>query len=451
MRNFVNVFIIVIAFQFVLMDVRAADVAEQQVDPEMEALTKIEAKLVLQKKVEDAARALALSRIKHSELLLQEKSNLDADAAIKNSEILNETAKITAIKSIVGETKAGKLGTVTAGNEALTIVPLGGTVDTEAFTMVARGICSNIASSLTTGRLFVSSKDDILQARMYGLLYSDLRQNISTAKSIIPGGVDVVQRYNDAMLSADANKKGQKIEPKSATKGLPAVLSGLSILPNVANTIADLTKVFRSDYTISLRESSSGTDFMIGRIVAEPKCLNESIKVYGLTGVEHHISDAAMSIIRIRQEGELVKQTLTILSDEARAALRDEKMQRGEFSSLKNAVTSFLIEAGNLLKAMDQLNAASNIESTKQDAGLWSTARRVAIYSFINQNDVAVLLIDATRHTNTIRKSSVFSSDQLNKAVTVTADYQLLDSSGKTVVMASTDETAIANLNNEFK
>lgn len=450
MKNITELAVILFGLSLLAVNVNAANGDIQEVDPETEALKKAEAKLVLQKKVEDAARELAISKLKNSELLLQEKANIDAQANKTNSEVLNETAKINAIKSIVGDTKAGKSGTITMGNEDLVIIPLGGKVDAEAFALVAEGICNNVAPHIKSGSLFVTTKDIALQGRMYGILYSDLVASISTAKSKVPTGIDLLQQYKDAVVSVD-NKKQQKSEAKPSTKGVPAILSGLSILPNVANTIVDVTKIFRSDYVVSLRETSSGSSHMIGRIVAEPSCLNAGIEINGLTGIEPSIADAAVTIIRTRQEGELVKQTLTILAEELRTTLQDARMQTSQFFSLKNDITNFLVESGNLLKSMEQLTASTNLESTKQDSALWSTATRLAAYNFIKQSDVAILSLEATRHTNAIKKSSVFSSDQISKSVIVTVDYQLFNSSGKTIVMESTNEIAVENINQQFK
>jgi hypothetical protein len=395
-------------------------------DDEIAALTKKKQLLTLRNEVRALEKEQEIATNKTIQDAQTQAAVNNAVSALIASDAAADAAKITALSTLVSEKKAGKEGAVTIGAEGMTVVPIGGALDDEVFTRMASTICRN--SMEAGGALVVAPTASAQGAVLTNTFFKELRRSNEESRSLTISGesllVDILSfRKKDTQKGAKSNGAALK-----GTKGLPAVLSAISLLPNIANSVADLTKVFRADVSLSLRDSSDGTDFLLGKIATSGDCKNVR-----LLGDERQTADYAVQIVRARNEQELLISELTTLSSTIQSNATDPVFAASEAESLRQDMATYVSRVSNTLAKLRQLGAALDLESTKRGDFLQAMARKVMIGEAVDGQQTALLLVDAQRITTGVKSTQTFRSEKIGKVVALTAMMRLYAPDGRLV------------------
>lgn len=395
-------------------------------DDEIAALTKKKQLLTLRNEVRALESEQEIAANKTIQNAQTQAAVNKAVSALIASDAAADAAKITALSTLVSEKKAGKEGAVTIGAESITVVPIGGALDDEVFTRVASAICRN--SMEAGGALVVAPMASAKGAVLANTFFNELKRSNSESRLLTVRGeallVDILSfRQRETQKGSKPNGTASQ-----GTKGLPAILSAISLLPNVANSVADLTKVFRSDVSLSLRDSSDGTDFLVGKIATSGDCRNAR-----LLGDERQTADYAVQIVRARNEQELLVSQLTALSSTIQSNATDPVYATPAAESLRQDMADYVSKVSFRLATLRQLGAALDLESTKQGDPLQAMARKVMIGEAVDGRKTALLLVDAQRLTTGVKSTQSFRSERIGKVVAITATMKLYAPDGRLI------------------
>lgn len=413
-----SIFLVALALSLAASAQTSAD------DDEIAALTKKKQLLTLRNEVRVLESEQEIAANKTIQDAQTQAAVNKAVSALIASEAATDAAKITALSTLVSDKKAVKEGSVTIGTESMTVVPIGGVLDDEVFSSMASAICRQ--SSQVSGAMVVAPMTSAQGAVLANTFFKELKRNNSESRVLVVSGealmVDILRfRQNEAQKGNKPNGGAAQ-----ATKGLPAVLSSISLLPNIANSVADLTKVFRADLSLSLRDSSDGTDFLVGKIATSGDCKNAR-----LLGDERQTADYAVQIVRARNEQELLVSQLTTLSSTIQSNANDAVFAAPSAESLRQDMAKYVSKVSYALAVARQLGAALDLESTKQGDPLQAMARKVMIGEAVDGQKTALLLVDAQRITTGVKSTQTFRSEKIGKVVALTATMKLYAPDGQ--------------------
>lgn len=185
-----------------------AQVESNSQEIEITRLTKEKQLLTLRKEVESLRKEVSVAE----DPLLQEAARRQATntvlSALATSEVQADVAKIEAIKTLAGSTKAGKAGSVTVGTDSVTVIPIGGLADDSAFEEVAGNLCKKLRSINSNKIALIAPAGYPTDAALFKANFENLQSAAATARLMVPEGRSLLA---DLAIQSKIETKARKI------------------------------------------------------------------------------------------------------------------------------------------------------------------------------------------------------------------------------------------------